>query len=159
MWADARGRIYDCKTLTRVGDERLADEICGILVRLRVRPSKDSTGKPLVSNVVTTIKFTVPGTPVGDRIDRMAELPDVVIDRPRPPGSRPEGSHKVRLAVEIGPEGAVVACNGDKKAEKKLAEVACAGVASRTFEQGLDKEGNRTSYVRAMEVGLAAMAQ
>lgn len=154
LWMDPSGRIYECETLKRIGDERLANEICGLVLRKRVRPAMDRNGEVISGNVVTLIKLTIPGTPIGDKIGPMVQSPDLTLELNRLPDEL-VSPYKLSLAVEVDTDGGIVACNGDEKSDKTLANLACGRLAGETFDKAADKKGNPIGYVRALKVTFA----
>ena len=149
VWVDPSGRIYDCKALQRIGDKRLADEICSLVLRRRIPGAVDHEGAAVTGNIVTLIKLTLPGTPVGDQIARMTQPPDLTLELNRLPQGL-SSPYKLGLAVEVGVDGSTGACNGTLQANETLAHIACERLAAETFEVALNKDGAPVPYVRSL---------
>lgn len=155
IWVNADGRIYDCKTLSTVGDRRLALQICDLLMRKRTVPAQHSSGAAVIGNIVTMIKLTLPETRLGDQVAETVQSPELTVETGVLPGGL-TSPYRMGLALEVAADGSITSCTGNKKADPALAALACEKAQGMSFERGADTKGNPVSYVRSLSVEVVA---
>lgn len=144
------GTIAKCVVRASRGDKDLADAICPIVERQRMKPAVDAEGRSTYGVYTDVVNFVLTGTPgaAGLPIDRG---PDAVFTvNALPAGSGPASD--ARVTVEVGADGAVKQCAPADRDPGRLAQLACrqlAGAAMGPMKLG---EKDVVPYVQSMTV-------
>ncbi len=151
FWVDPGGKVYDCKTLTHIGDEALASEACRILLKINVKPAKDADGLAAYGRVQTLVRFFLPGTESGREIASLAPSPDLrlsVVSLPSEFATELETT----LVGLVDTEGRIVQCETSEDAPANYGRVACDTLSASRLAKGVDKDGSPVSYVTSLSV-------
>lgn len=149
------GEIDSCRLISFVGDERFANRVCSILDKRMWKPSRDAQGNAVYGRIRTSIKFTIPGTKVGDEAQRAKLRPD--LELPFPEGWRGTEEISVPLAVIVGTDGHLEACKFQaepltKIKARELADPACEALSQKIYGALSTPQGPIQRYVSMQEV-------
>lgn len=151
FWVDPKGKVYQCKTLTFLGDEKLASEACRILLKSSVRPARDVDDMAAYGRVRTVVSFFIPSTKQGREVENAVGGPDLVLSVNRLPAGS-EGELSTELVALVDTEGRIVQCEFSEKAPADYARAACDSLSANQLPKGLDKQGSPVPYVTSLNV-------
>lgn len=142
------GRITNCQVIDHVGDDKLANEICGFLRKKRFKPAAGVNGEPMPGGKYVTIKLTVPGTPQGEELTRLRMKKIVTV-----PVRTPLGVGEIDAVVAIDTDGAVHGCRTISVVANEAVQAAtCEALATHRFDPVLSKSGAAVEAVREVSV-------
>jgi hypothetical protein len=151
LWTDPVGRIYDCKILGTVGDERLANQICDLVVRRRAKPATSADGERAYGSQMTMLSLTIPRTKQGREVGAQTLRPDGVISVAQLPSGFCEAT-TINLAVHVDVNGRIMDCAAQDDVPASLGEIACRTFADESMAVGLDASGKAVNYVTNLRV-------
>lgn len=150
------GRVSRCEDVSFVGDPILAKVACNVLNGKRLKPATLSNGAKVHATGVTMIKFTIPDTAEGKRIDAIHLKPDAEIIVNRLPKKDPD----VSINLSYDSAGNVIDCAPTQwEKDKSLAEMAC---SQRSIFDGAifkDSTGQPVPYVTWKRVRFTVASQ
>jgi catabolite regulation protein CreA len=153
---DPNGRVLRCDKLNVVGDPNLANVVCNVLKNKRLKRPTLSDGSNVYATGTTLIKFTIPGTTEGRRIDALRTEPDAEISVNR----LSAGDPIVSITLGYNSSGKVIDCAAaDWEKDTRLASIAC---SQRSIFDGAifkDPSGQPVSYVTWKKVRFTTPSQ
>lgn len=151
VFVDPKGRVKECTIIQYAGEQQLAELLCVLLKRNRIRPASDFEGQPAYG--VTPLRVSIhdsPKPPVDfDKPDR-EELVLSLATLPVTSDGIPIES--VSLMLEIGPDAVVRHCESRDEQREDIVAVACQNVNSFPFEVRTDDLGEGVTYVRGFDI-------
>ncbi len=146
--------IAKCVVRASRGDKDLADSICPMIERQRMKPAIDAEGRTTYGVYTDVVNFVLSGTPGAAGLP-IGRGPDAVFTvNALPAGEGPTSN--ARVTVEVGNDGTVSHCSPAVKDPGKLAELACHQLGGAKI--GPMKLGERdvVPYVQSLSVQFKA---
>ena len=150
IYVTPEGSIAKCVVRASRGDKDLADAVCPIVERRRMKPAVGSGGAASYGVYTDVVNFVLSGTrgAAGLPIARGPDAEFTVNKLPESAGA----SSLARVTVEVGGDGTVSHCAPAKKNPGELAGLACHQLTGANVGPMTLGDDRKVSYVQAMTV-------
>jgi hypothetical protein len=156
------GKIRECRVVTFVGSDRLANEECATLSRRRLKPATDLEGRAIVGLFRTNISRFIQSRSPEVATVRNWEVPADIVLPNEGLADRPAGRVDFGIALLVRDDGSVAACErstsdtGEERVPSVLVEAACAEAGSERRRRLTAADGMPTAYVANLRVRIDA---
>lgn len=147
---ESSGVLTACTLVSTVGDAKLANQICAIVLHKKLSAPTLKDGTPVVGFGETFLRMFLPDTAQGASIANMVASPDVELTVM---GLADGKSQRIEVVLAIDEQGAVKDCRATlSTANPALVAVACSQASQLGNSVVKDQSGRAVPYVTTKTV-------
>lgn len=146
------GVIESCRVLSSEGPQNIARQLCAAQASKMFDAARNSDGQPTYGVVRTWVTFVVPGSQNERKIRKLVDEPDLLVTIPASAsGNR---SVVVKVSIQVGQGGKIVACQPRPTAAANAAVLAtaCAAISKLAIAPVPNHALSLGSYVIEQQV-------